>query len=216
MTDRAGDRGVFIRSMGTRGALGGLARATGDVVRVLDAFGKDVIIVETVGVGQGEVEIVRMADTTLVIEVPGLGDSIQAIKAGILEIADVFVVNKSDRPGADRVRAQIEGMLELAPAHVEWRPPILATVASRLAGIDELVAVIEGHREYLAHGGRLEAKRQERRESDLRRILLAAAMDRFERESECGGPYQEVVRSVREGQLSPYRGAQRLLELTTS
>lgn len=213
MNELAGDRGVFIRSMGTRGALGGLSRTTGDVVRMLDAFGKDLIIIETVGVGQGEVEIARMADTTLVIEVPGLGDSIQAIKAGILEIADIFVVNKSDRPGADRVKAQIEGMLELAPAHAEWVPPILATVASRGEGIENLKALIEKHREHLGVEGRLEAKRQERRENDLKRILLSEAMLRFAKQSEQGGPYQEVVQAVRAGSISPYKGAHRLLEL---
>ena len=217
MNDLAGDRGVFIRSMGTRGALGGLARTTGDVVRMLDAFGKDVVIIETVGVGQGEVEIARMADTTLVIEVPGLGDSIQAIKAGILEIADVFVVNKADRPGADRVRAQIEGMLELAPAASHeglgaWVPPILATVASRDEGTGELIATIARHREHLGVEGRLEAKRQERRENDLKRILLSEAIGRFER-SKHGGPYHEVVQAVRAGAISPYKGAHQLLEM---
>jgi LAO/AO transport system kinase len=217
MGSLAGDAGVFIRSMGTRGALGGLARTTGDVVRVLDAFGKDVVVVETVGVGQGEVEIVRMADTVLVIEVPGLGDSIQAIKAGILEIADVFVVNKADTAGADRVRGQIEGMLQLAPPAQplasDWAPPILPTVATRGDGVEDVVAAVERHVAHLDAAGVREARRSERREADLKRILVAEALARFERSCGSDGPYRDVVRAVRDGSVSPYRAARQLLAL---
>ena len=133
------DEGVFIRSMGTRGSLGGLSHKTADAVKIMDAAGKDVIIVETVGVGQSEVDIVKAADTTLVVVVPGLGDDIQAIKAGILEIADIFTINKADRDGADKLNVELEMMLDLYQDKLDWRPPIKRTVAHRNEGIAELV-----------------------------------------------------------------------------
>jgi LAO/AO transport system kinase len=156
----ATDPGVFIRSMATRGALGGLARATRDAVDLLDAAGFDWVLVETVGVGQDEVDVVRTVDTVVVVTVPGLGDDIQAIKAGILEIADLFVINKADREGADRTARDLEMMLGLADPHPEWLPPVLRTVASRGEGIDELLAAVERHREDLATSGALAARRQ--------------------------------------------------------
>jgi LAO/AO transport system kinase len=174
MHDLSGDSGVFIRSMATRGSLGGLAQTTRDAVRVMDAAGFDVVIVETVGAGQSEVDIVRTADTTLVIEAPGLGDDVQAIKAGILEIADLLVVNKADRPGADQTVRSLRAMLELGhptardqfvshhgramqvPATndgagriEEWIPPVLKTIATQYDGIDALVEAIDTHREYI-------------------------------------------------------------------
>ncbi|HLN57128.1 MAG TPA: methylmalonyl Co-A mutase-associated GTPase MeaB, partial [Thermoanaerobaculia bacterium] len=142
------DPGVFIRSMATRGALGGLARATSDAVDVLDAAGYDVVLIETVGVGQDEVDIIKAAETTAVVLVPGLGDDIQAIKAGILEIGDVFVVNKADREGADRTAAELAMMLDLS-AQKGWRPPIVRTVAPSNTGVEEVIAALESHGEHL-------------------------------------------------------------------
>ena len=163
MTGHAADAGVYIRSMATRGHLGGLARATSDVALVLDAAGKDVIIIETVGVGQDEVDIVRTADVSIVVLVPGTGDDVQAIKAGIMEIADIFVVNKADREGADRTAQAIAANLSLhsfAPG--EWKPPIVKTEASRAGGIDELWRQIARFREHSAgrRAERLRTRRQ--------------------------------------------------------
>lgn len=153
MQDRATDPGVYIRSMATRGHMGGLAVATGDAVTVLDAAGFDVVLVETVGVGQDEVDVVREADTVLVILVPGLGDDIQAIKAGIMEIADVFVINKADREGVDRVEHELHALLTLPGAPQGWEPLVVRTVATRGHGIEELQAAMERHREHLASDG---------------------------------------------------------------
>jgi LAO/AO transport system kinase len=190
MRELSGDKGVFIRSMATRGSLGGLARATRDAIRVLDAAGFDWILVETVGAGQSEVDIVRAAYTTVVIEAPGLGDDVQAIKAGILEIADVLVVNKADRPGVDSTVRGLRTMLELGhPASREnmvshhgqrmvveasashnndfWLPPVIRTVAIEGEGIDELVAAIEAHRKYLSDANRMHQLEQQQLEMEL-------------------------------------------------
>src|SRR5205807_2680873 len=148
------DEGVFVRSMASRGQLGGLAAATADVVRVMDALGRDIIIVETVGVGQDEVSIAGLADTTLLVEVPGMGDDVQALKAGVLEIADVLVINKADREGADRLANQLKTAMRLAPLPKEaWTPTIVKTVAVEGKGIEELAAAIERHRAYLMQSG---------------------------------------------------------------
>jgi LAO/AO transport system kinase len=143
MQDHHADAGVFIRSMATRGSLGGLARATADMARLLDAAGRDVILIETVGVGQDEVEVVRLADITIVVLVPGMGDDVQAIKAGIMEIADVFVINKADHPGAERVEREVQGVLTLAKRPDGWVPPIVRTVASEGAGVRELLGSVQ-------------------------------------------------------------------------
>ena len=149
MQEHFADAGIYIRSMATRGSLGGLARTTADVTTVLDASGRDVILVETVGVGQDEIDIVRLADITVVILVPGMGDDVQSIKAGIMEIADIFVINKSDREGADRVEREIRALQSLALRHDGWTPPIVKTVASDGSGVEELAAAIEGYEGYL-------------------------------------------------------------------
>jgi LAO/AO transport system kinase len=162
MVDLYTDRGVFIRSMATRGFLGGLAKATNDVVDVLDASGFDVVLVETVGVGQDEVEVVRTVQTNVVVLVPGMGDDIQAIKAGIMEIGDIFVVNKADRPGADKTVTEVTMMMSLVEEHGDWVPPIVKTVASRSEGIAELDAAIEKHFEYLKASGELDRRNRER------------------------------------------------------
>lgn len=168
------DPGVFIRSMASRGQLGGLSAATADVVRVMDAYGRDFVIIETVGIGQGEVAIAGLADTALVVEVPGLGDDVQALKAGVLEIADVLVVNKADREGADRLANHIKTVMRLLPyAEGAWVPPLAKTVASDGTGVPQLAEAIESHRAYLAEDGRLESDRRER----LRLEVLERARD---------------------------------------
>src|ERR1700726_1514561 len=149
MQEHFADPGIYIRSMATRGSLGGLARTTADVTTVLDASGRDVILIETVGVGQDEVDIVRLAEITIVILVPGMGDDVQTIKAGIMEIADIFVINKSDREGAERVEREIRALQSLAVRSDNWTPPIVKTVASEGAGITELAAAIRGYEAYL-------------------------------------------------------------------
>ena len=149
MQEHFSDPGIYIRSMATRGSLGGLARTTADVATVLDASGRDLVMIETVGVGQDEVDIVRLADITIVILVPGMGDDVQTIKAGIMEIADIFVINKSDRDGAERVEREIRALQSLAVRSDDWTPPIVKTVASEGAGIAELAAAIRDYETYL-------------------------------------------------------------------
>ena len=155
MQDHHADTGIYIRSMATRGSLGGLARTTADVATVLDASGRNLILVETVGVGQDEVDIVRLADITVVILVPGMGDDVQTIKAGIMEIADIFVINKSDRDGAERVEREIRAMQSLAPRHDGWIPPIVKTIASEGKGVQELASAIADYESYLSKENRL-------------------------------------------------------------
>lgn len=167
MLDLIADEGIFVRSMATRGNLGGLSQKTGDAVKLMDAYGMDVIIIETVGVGQSEVDIIKTADTTMVVVVPGLGDDIQAIKAGILEIGDLFTINKADREGVDKLNIEIEMMLELNQEDVAWRPPINRTIASRDEGIVEVVEAIAEHRKYLEESGELEIVRQARIKSEV-------------------------------------------------
>lgn len=203
------DPGVFIRSMATRGALGGLARATSDAVDVLDAAGFDVILIETVGVGQDEVDIVKAAETIAVVLAPGLGDDIQVIKAGVLEIADVFVVNKADREGADRTAAELSMMLDCAPRLV-WRPPIVKTVAPRNEGVEEAVEALESHGAALA----ATSEKDRRREGRARARLLALLEGRFRSVVASQAPEREgldeAVRDVIERRNDPYSAADRL------
>jgi GTPase len=212
MTEIYTDPGVFIRSMATRGALGGLARATSDAVDVLDAAGFDIVLVETVGVGQDEVDIVKAAETVAVVLVPGLGDDIQAIKAGILEIGDVFVVNKSDREGADRTAAELAMMLDLSPAAPAWRPPILRAVATRSEGVEEIVAAIGAHGEFLNSSGEGAARREKR----TRGRLLALLSERFRQTLEAVPSDREgladAVRRVIERCEDPYAAASRVFD----
>ena len=161
MNDLALDPGVFIRSMATRGALGGLCRAGADAVDLMDAAGRSLVLVETVGVGQDEVDVMRLAHTVLVVSVPGLGDDVQALKAGVLEIADVHVVNKADRDGADRIVAELRAMLTLIPAPEEaWMPPVLSASAARDEGIEPIADALDGHMAYLKTSGELERRRR--------------------------------------------------------
>jgi LAO/AO transport system kinase len=203
------DPGVFIRSMATRGALGGLARATSDAVDVLDAAGFDVVLIETVGVGQDEVDIVKAAETIAVVLVPGLGDDIQAIKAGILEIGDVFIVNKADREGADRLAAELSMMLDLSPA-LGWRPPIIRTVAPSGEGVEGALAALQSHGEYLASGGEALERRRRRARARLE-ALLDERFRRYVREHapEAEG-LDEAALSVASGRDDPHSAAERL------
>ena len=199
------DPGVFIRSMATRGAMGGLARASRDAVDLLDAAGFDWVLVETVGVGQDEVDVVRSVDSVVMVTVPGLGDDIQAIKAGILEIADVFVINKADREGVERTAKDLEMMLSIGE-HGPWLPPILKTVASRDEGIDRVLAEIERHREHLAGSGEIDQRRRSHLRLRVETILkerVVAAADRVL------GVDREVERGHTE-KIDPYRVADRL------
>jgi len=199
------DPGVFIRSMATRGAMGGLARASRDAVDLLDAADFDWVLVETVGVGQDEVDVVRTVDTVAVVTVPGMGDDIQAIKAGILEIADVFVINKADRDGVERTVRDLEMMLSIGE-HGAWIPPILKTVAAREEGIDRLLDAIERHREFLQASGEIERRRLSHLRLRVETILkerVVAAADRVL------GVDREVERGHRQ-RLDPYRVADRL------
>ncbi|MFQ6057286.1 MAG: methylmalonyl Co-A mutase-associated GTPase MeaB [Anaerolineae bacterium] len=210
MQDLSGDPGVFIRSMATRGSLGGLARATSDAVKVLDAAGYQVIFVETVGAGQSEVEIAEAAHTTIVVTAPGLGDEIQAIKAGILEIADIFAVNKADLEGADRAVTVLRMMLDLDPRPRNWRPPVLKTIALRGEGVEPLIEAIEEHATHLETSGQRHQRERERARGELMDILrhelmgrLLAGIDQTEIEA--------LVERVVERQMDPYSAAQALL-----
>jgi LAO/AO transport system kinase len=210
MQAHAADQGVFIRSMATRGHLGGLARATGDAALVLDAAGYDVIIIETVGVGQDEVDIIRTADISIVTLVPGTGDEVQALKAGIMEIADIFVVNKADREGAERLVSAVEANLALQTFDgAEWRPPILKTVATSGAGVTELVDTIWRFRE---HSERTQAsRRRTRSEYRLRELVSHRFMDHLERDVLGSGELGSIVDRIAEREVDPYTAANDLL-----
>ncbi|MBI2954001.1 MAG: methylmalonyl Co-A mutase-associated GTPase MeaB [Chloroflexi bacterium] len=211
MQDIGSDPGVFIRSMASRGKLGGLARATGDAVKVLDAFGCQVILVETVGAGQGEVNIARSAHTTVVVEVPGMGDEIQMIKAGILEIADVFVVNKADRSGVDRVVVELEAMLAMNGQPRAWVPPVLKTVATSGQGIPELTDALSRHLEHLQGSGEL----ARRLEDNTLRELLEVAREEFVAElwRQLGAAeIANVTRAILDRRIDPRTAAKQLVK----
>jgi LAO/AO transport system kinase len=213
MQAHAGDAGVFIRSMATRGHLGGLAQATGEVALVLDAAGKDVVIIETVGVGQDEIDIVRTADISIVMTVPGSGDEVQALKAGIMEIADIFVVNKADREGADRAVAAIETLLTLQTfAEGDWRPPIVKTEATAGKGIAELLQEIERFREYSAasHGTR----RRSRAEWRLRELLSRRLVQHVEQRVLASGELDRLLDSIAARDVDPYSAVDGILART--
>jgi LAO/AO transport system kinase len=213
MQAHAGDAGVFIRSMATRGHLGGLAGTTGDVALVLDAAGKDVILIETVGVGQDEVDIVRTADVFVVVIVPGGGDEVQALKAGLMEIADVFVVNKADREGADRTAASIEAMLSLQTwADGAWRPPILKTEATTGRGVAELLDAIERFRARTAH--ELGSRRRTRAEFRLRELLARRFLQHVETAVLRPGEFAGMLDRIAARELDPYAAAQEILGRT--
>jgi LAO/AO transport system kinase len=210
MQAHAPDSGVFIRSMATRGHLGGLARATSDAAMVLDAAGKDFVIIETVGVGQDEVDIIRTADVSIVVLVPGMGDEVQALKAGIMEIADIFVVNKSDREGADRTAAEIESVLSLQTyAEDDWKPPIVRTEATAGAGIDRLVDAVDRFRR---HSDRLlTLRRRDRLAAQLRAILADRLMKRVESRI-AGLEMERVIDRIATRETDPYTAAEEILK----
>jgi LAO/AO transport system kinase len=210
MQSHTTDPGVFIRSMATRGHLGGLALATPQAVRVLDAVGKAWIVIETVGVGQVEVEIAGHADTTVVVVNPGWGDSVQTAKAGLMEIADVFVINKADRPGAAETQSDLVGMLELSGGR-SWRPPIVRAVATTGEGVDELFEAIAGHRTHLEKTGDADARRRARLREELRGLVAAEMLDRAS--VLCHGPrFEALVDEVAQRKRDPYTAMDELLQ----
>jgi LAO/AO transport system kinase len=216
MQDHATDPGVYIRSMASRGHLGGLSWTTPQALRVLDAAGCDVVIVETVGVGQSEVEIAGLADTTMVLMAPGLGDGIQAAKAGILEIGDVYVVNKADRDGAEQVRRELRSTIALGHRpEGGWKPPIVLTVAQSGRGLDELVQELDRHRAWLQESGELTKRRIRRAREEIEAIAVGALRDRWESVSgvqPSGGDLDALAEAVVAGEKDPYAAADELLD----
>ena len=210
MQSHTSDPGVFIRSMATHGHLGGLSLATPQAVRVLDAVGKAWIVIETVGVGQVEVEIAGHADTTVVVVNPGWGDSVQTAKAGLMEIADVFVVNKADRPGVAETQSDLAGMLELSSRRT-WQPPIVRTVATTGEGVDELFEAIVAHRAHLEATGDADARRRARLREELRGLVAAEMLDRASTLSS-GPRFETIVDEVARRVRDPYSAAEELLQ----
>lgn len=233
MRDLSGDPGVFIRSMATRGSLGGLAQSTANMTQVFDAAGFEVIIIETVGAGQSEVDVARLAHTTLVVEAPGLGDDIQAIKAGILEVADILVINKADRPGVENTEKALKSMLDLAhptervfqhhgqtlrttiprqetPAHALWIPPIQRTVATEGRGIPELVEEITRHAQHLAQSGGWVARDRARLEVELDALVREALLERFRKETP-EGRVETLLEKIVQRELSPWDAVNQLM-----
>ncbi|KQX69659.1 methylmalonyl Co-A mutase-associated GTPase MeaB [Angustibacter sp. Root456] len=217
MQDHALDPGVYIRSMASRGHLGGLSWATPQALRVLDAAGCDVVLVETVGVGQSEVEIAGMADTTLVLLAPGMGDGIQAAKAGILEVGDVFVVNKADRDGADTTVRDIRHMISLAEARSpgDWRPSVVKTVAAREEGIDDLLAAIDKHRDWLESTGHLRERRLRRAADEVEAIAMVVLRERMG-DLRHGTGLDALAADVVDGRTDPYAAADTLVDAVTA
>ena len=210
MQDLTSDPEVFIRSMATRGALGGLAAATNDVVTVLDACGKDIVLVETVGAGQDEVEIADTAHTAVVVSIPGAGDDMQAIKAGILEIADILVVNKADLPTAESVFKQLHIFMDLA-RHEGWEVPIIKTVAHKGDGIQKLLEAIDNHRAYLESSGRLDQMRRNRARRQLLAAAQASLLSQLVAKAETNGRLAKLIEGIAERELDPHTAAERLI-----
>ena len=211
MMELATDDGVFIRSMGTRGMLGGLTSAVYDVVEILDASGKDIVLVETVGVGQAEVDVIKLADTTLVVLVPGLGDAIQTIKAGIMEIADIYVVNKADRSGVEQTVAEIESLIDIACSEKDRRIPVLTTVAKENKGTVELVKEIEDHKNYLKKTKMFDIQRRKRYEAELIEIIRKRLMNFIFDESTFKGKVESLIDKISKKEVDPYSAADEIL-----
>ena len=213
MDDVGGLPGVFIRSMGTRGSLGGLSQATRDTALAMDAFGKDRVIIETVGVGQSELDIVGAADTTVVVLVPESGDGVQAMKAGLMEIADIFVINKADRDGAERILREIKAILELKPLkEKDWRIPVIATVARDNKGVDELLTAIEEHEDYLRESGIGEHRRRQRAHDELKNLLERDIMGLILSTNGVEELLEASVKDILLRDSTPYREAERIIE----
>lgn len=211
MQGHAGDSGIFIRSMATRGFLGGLARSTAEVALLLDAAGKRQVLIETVGVGQDEVDIVRLADCVLVLLVPGLGDDIQNMKAGLMEIGDIFVLNKADRDGVDRLEEQLHAMLSLVMPRDGWHPPVLRTVATENRGITELAAAVEKFRKHFASSGARQKKQVEHWKNRLIEMLESRLLERVLGGKEGEAELQSLARAVAERRKDPFSAVNELL-----
>jgi LAO/AO transport system kinase len=208
MVGHSGDPGVFIRSMAARDSLGGLAAATRDVARLLDAHGYDIVLLETVGVGQSELDIVKVADTVAVIAVPGLGDAVQTLKAGILEVADLFVVNMADRPGAERTAAELLAMLQLGGGRPDgWAPPVVETVAVEGRGLDVLWTALERHRAHLAASGELEQRRRRRIETEVLELVDRELRVGVRRLADGGSEIGRILADARAGRVDPHTAA---------
>jgi len=208
------DAGVFIRSMATKDSHGGLPRSAKDVIKLMDAAGKDIILVETVGVGQTELDIVETADTTIVLLVPEAGDAIQTLKAGLMEIADIFVVNKADRDGADRLIAELRLMRELKHGQDSWDVPIIATQAHQDIGIDELYTTIEAHRRFLEESGELHRRRAQHRRNELWEIIEHKVRQRLTQRARVDPKLAALVEQVMQAQVDPHTAASRILDDT--
>ncbi len=213
MQKHALDDGVFIKSLATRGHLGGLSKSTIDIVNVMDAMGKDIVIIETVGVGQDEVEIVKVAHTNIVLVVPGMGDDIQALKAGILEIADIFVVNKSDREGADRTRQELETMVSMNTYRGgEWIPPVLAAVAQTGAGVPDLFSAIDRHWKFVSREENLARYRREKARVELLEILKNKLIEKAVEDLSRNGVLDLLLGEIAEKHRDPYSVAERVVD----
>ncbi|MDW7643461.1 MAG: methylmalonyl Co-A mutase-associated GTPase MeaB [Desulfuromonadales bacterium] len=213
MNRHSSDDGVFIRSLGTRGHLGGLSNSTADIVNVFDAMGWEIIIVETVGVGQDEVEIVRTAHTSVVVSVPGLGDDIQAIKAGILEIGDVFAVNKADRPDADRTVRDLEVMIEMNhPPEGKWWPPVVKTVAARQDGIAELIDKIEAHHAHLVQSGEMTHFEENKSATHFTELLKDALFLQVYSHLHADNRLSETIQAIARREVDPYSAVEQILQ----
>lgn len=212
MMDLIADEGIFVRSMATRGSLGGLSQKSGDAVKLMDAYGMDVIIIETVGVGQSEVDIVKTADTTMVVVVPGLGDDIQAIKAGILEIGDLFTINKADREGVDKLNIEIEMMLELNQEDVAWRPPINRTVASKDEGIQDVVDSIEEHKKYLFESGEIKTIRAARIKSEVTAMINDRISRHIDASVVATDEFAATVIRLQKREIDPYSVVNKIVD----
>jgi len=212
MMELAMDEGVFIRSMGTRGMLGGLTSSVYDVVELMDAAGKDIILVETVGVGQAEVDIIKIADTTLVVVVPGLGDSIQSLKAGIMEIADIYVVNKADRPGVEQTVAEVQNLVDLDTSKDERKTPIIQTIAKEGTHIDELLAAINEHHTYLEQTHALETQRAIRYQTELIEIIRKKLMHCIFNEEQIKKTIDRLLHQINAKELDPHTASDIILK----
>ncbi len=213
MRQHTEDEGVFIRSMATRGHLGGLSRTTRETVMVLDAMGYDVVIIETVGVGQDEVEIANFAHTTAIVSIPGLGDDIQTMKAGLLEVGDVFIVNKADRPGADDEVSRLESMLEMGMVPEDgWKPPVLQTVAVNGEGIAQLVDVFLRHRQFQMDSGQFKAHNSEQTFRFVRSLVMEMAADKIFKNAEESTAYKKLLGNLDKRKIDPFTAAEKLVK----
>lgn len=216
MNEHALDKGVFIRSMGTRGSLGGLAKTTKEVVKAMDAFGMDWVIVETVGVGQAELDIMHVADTVIVVLTPGAGDAIQTLKAGIMEIADIFAINKSDLPGADKIANDVNIMLDQQCDEMKWRPPVIQVSCVNNQGLPQLLDAIIEHFQYLKENNLLEKKRRERAKAETLEVVDYRWHQLLKQHTSSPGKVSELLEKVANMDMNPYEAASSILEYVTA